>query len=139
MLSKLLFSLCFKEKKFFTQRCTAGNIAFWKPAPAPAASVTMNRASVNQHEPTLYPPNFRVHRFPRRRRDRRLCHFSFQGPKRGVRCFSVGFHALDVVTAVKSGMFNVVHLPIYERSCSVLTPFNSVQLRTERFCILSLP
>jgi hypothetical protein len=62
MLSKSLFPLCFNEK-FFTQRCMAANVVFWKPAPAPTASVTMKWALVYQHELALHPLNFGMHRF----------------------------------------------------------------------------
>jgi hypothetical protein len=125
MLSKLLFSLCSKEKRFFIRRCTAENIAFWESTPAPTASVTMNQASANQHEPTLYPPNFRVHRLLRRCRDRRLCHFSFQVPKRGLRCFSAGFHA-SMLSQRLVHVCSMSRIPIYERSCSILAPFHNL-------------
>jgi hypothetical protein len=62
MLSKSLLSLCFEEN-FFTQRCMAANVVFWKPAPAPTATVTMKRALVYQHKLTLHPLSFGMHRF----------------------------------------------------------------------------
>jgi hypothetical protein len=52
MLSKSLFSLRRKEKKFFSWRCVARNVALWavwKSASAPIASVTMEQAFVYQH------------------------------------------------------------------------------------------
>jgi hypothetical protein len=78
MLSKSLFSLRRKQKKFFIRRYTARNVALWpvwKSAPAPIADVTMEQAFVHQHKLAFHPPGFRMHRFLRGCRDMWLGHF----------------------------------------------------------------